>query len=64
MDLSSELNITYTPRPGTSAEDEISALSTVYRFLLLEKGDCHDLTNNPTPKMVKNGPRKIDKEKT
>ena len=37
-------NITYTPRHNASAEEEISALAAVYRFLVLEKGDRNDLT--------------------
>jgi len=39
--------ITYTPRPDTTPEAEVNALASVYRFLLLEKGDHHDLTNAP-----------------
>jgi hypothetical protein len=38
-------SLTYTPRPDTTPEAEVNALASVYRFLLLEKGDHHDLTN-------------------
>ena len=38
-------SLTYTPRPDTTPEAEVNALASVYRFLLLEKGDNHDLTN-------------------
>jgi hypothetical protein len=38
-------SLTYTPRPDTAPEAEVNALASVYRFLLLEKGDRHDLTN-------------------
>ncbi len=33
--------ITYTPRPDTTPETEISALGNVYRFIL----DCHAKKN-------------------
>jgi hypothetical protein len=38
-------SLTYTPRPDTTPEAEVNALASVYRFLLLEKGDHHDLTH-------------------
>ena len=38
-------SLTYTPRPDTTPEAEVNALASAYRFLLLEKGDHHDLTN-------------------
>jgi hypothetical protein len=38
-------SLTYTPRPDTTPEAEVNALASVYRFLLLEKGDHHDVTN-------------------
>ena len=38
-------SLTYTPHPDTTPEAEVNALASVYRFLLLEKGDHHDLTN-------------------
>jgi hypothetical protein len=37
--------ISYTSRPDATCEAEVNALASVYRFLLLEKGDPHDLTN-------------------
>ncbi len=37
--------ITYVRRPDATPEDELNALAAVYRFLILEKGDAHDLTN-------------------
>ncbi len=37
-------SLTYTPR-DTTPEAEVNALASVYRFLLLEKGDRHDLTS-------------------
>jgi hypothetical protein len=38
-------SLTYTPHPDTTPEAQVNALASVYRFLLLEKGDHHDLTN-------------------
>jgi hypothetical protein len=37
--------VVYRPRESATPEDELNALVSVYRFLLLEKGDHHDLTN-------------------
>jgi hypothetical protein len=48
--LTSEAQITYRPRAGTTPEVELTALAAVYRFLLLEKGDRHDLMNDSTKK--------------
>jgi hypothetical protein len=45
MAQTSEAQITYRPRADTTPEGEVSALATVYRYLILEKGDAHDLTN-------------------
>jgi hypothetical protein len=39
------LSLTYTPRSNTSPDAEVNALASIYRFLLLEKGDRHDLTS-------------------
>jgi hypothetical protein len=60
----SSTRIVYTPRPDTTPEAELDTLAAIYRFLLLEKGDRHDLTENPTPKTVKNGSRTKEQEKT
>jgi hypothetical protein len=38
-------SIIYMPRPDTTPEAEVNALASIYRFLLLEKGDRHDLMN-------------------
>jgi hypothetical protein len=38
----------YSPRPDTTPEAEVSALVSVYRFLLLEKGESNDLTGTST----------------
>jgi hypothetical protein len=38
-------SVRYTPRPDATPEVELNALAAVYRFLVLEKGDAHDLTN-------------------
>jgi hypothetical protein len=38
-------SLNYTPRPDTSPDAEVNALASIYRFLLLEKGDRHDLTS-------------------
>jgi hypothetical protein len=48
MARTSEAQITCTPLFGTTPEDELNALVAVYRFLVLEKGDLHDLTNGAT----------------
>jgi hypothetical protein len=37
--------ITYTARADASAQAELDASVTIYRFLLLKKGDRHDLTS-------------------
>jgi len=37
-------HLTYSPRSDTTPETEVNALASIYRFLLLEKGDRHDLT--------------------
>ena len=37
-------SLTYTPRPDTGPDAEVNALASIYRFLLLEKGDRHELT--------------------
>jgi hypothetical protein len=42
--MSSPLTI-YSARPDATPEVELNALAAVYRFLVLEKGDPHDLTN-------------------
>jgi hypothetical protein len=52
------VRITYTPRPNATPQVELDALATVYRYLLLEKGDLHDLTDCLSLKTVKYGPRK------
>jgi hypothetical protein len=41
-------HLTYSPRPDTTPEAEVSALASVYRFLLLEKGESNDLTGTST----------------
>jgi hypothetical protein len=38
-------SLTYIPRPDASLDAEVNALASIYRFLLLEKGDRHDLTS-------------------
>ena len=35
----------HASRPDATPEGELNALAAVLRFLLLEKGDAHDLTN-------------------
>jgi hypothetical protein len=40
--------LTYSPRPDTTPEAEVNALASVYRFLLLEKGESNDLTGTST----------------
>ena len=44
--------ITYTPRHDASTEAEVSALASVYKFVLFKsqasKGAPHDLTSNST----------------
>jgi hypothetical protein len=41
-------HLTYSPRPDTTPEADVSALASVYRFLLLEKGESNDLTGTST----------------
>jgi hypothetical protein len=40
------------------------AWAYVFQCWHAKKGDCHDLTNNSTPKTMKNGPRTKEQEKT
>jgi hypothetical protein len=54
----------YSARADATPEAELAALAAVYRFLLLEKGDHYDLTEIPSPKIVKNGPRTKEQENT
>ncbi len=42
---SSATRIFYTPRSDATPETELDTVVAVYRFLLLEKGDRHDLTS-------------------
>jgi hypothetical protein len=37
--------VSYAPRPDATQEAELNALASIYHFLLLEKGDRHDLTS-------------------
>jgi hypothetical protein len=37
--------ILYTRRCDVTTDSELNALASIYRFLLLEKGDRHDLTS-------------------
>jgi hypothetical protein len=63
-----DVRLTYTPHPETTLEGELSALAAVYKFVLFDsqanRGGSHDLTNDSTPKAVKNGRRKTEQEKT
>ena len=45
MERTSEAYIIYNPRDGATPEAELDVLTSVYRFLIHEKGDRHDLTN-------------------
>jgi hypothetical protein len=45
MAQTSEAQITYRPRADTTPEGELSSLAAIYRFLIFEKGDHHDLTS-------------------
>jgi hypothetical protein len=40
-----DVRITFTPRRDVTPDGELNALASIYRFLLLEKGDRHDLTS-------------------
>lgn len=44
MSQTSEEHIIYTPRPDATPETEAAALSTVYRFLLLDR--VHEAKEN------------------
>ncbi len=61
-------SIAYTPRPDATPEAELDALAKIYKFALFDsqarRGDPHDLTNDSTPKTVKNRPRKTEQERT
>ena len=46
----SKVPIIYTPHPATTSESELNALVSIYRFLLLENGDRHDLTKEVSTK--------------
>jgi hypothetical protein len=43
-------HLTHSPRPDTTPEAEVNALASIYRFLLLEKGDRHVLTSETATK--------------
>jgi hypothetical protein len=45
MVRTSKTQIIYRPSVDVAPEVELGALVSVYRFLLLEKGDHHDLTH-------------------
>jgi hypothetical protein len=64
----SSRHIVYTPRADAAPEAELDALAAVYKFVLFDsqanRGGSHDLTNDSTPKAVKNGRRKTEQEKT
>ena len=42
------VRISYSQRSDATPENELNALAAVYRFLVIEKGDPHDLTNGAT----------------
>jgi hypothetical protein len=48
--------IFYTPRPGATQEAELSALASVYKFVLCDsqarRGGTHDLRNKTTTEHV------------
>jgi len=50
----------YRPEPDDCAR----ALELLLSHSQTSKGGPHDLTNDPTPKTVKNGPRKTEQENT
>jgi hypothetical protein len=54
--------ISYIPHPDATPEAELNALASIYRFLLLEKGDRHDLTSEATTQAE--GAVKTRKERT
>jgi hypothetical protein len=60
--------IGYRPMEGATPEGELNALAAIYHFCLFSsqarKGEQHDLTNDSTAEMVKNGPQKTEQEKT
>jgi hypothetical protein len=56
--------VTYRPHPDAKPETELSALVAVYRYVLSTRGEQHDLTNDSTAEMAKNGPQKSEREKT
>jgi hypothetical protein len=60
--------VVYTARHGVTPEEEICALSAVYKYVLFDfqarRGDPHDLTTSSTAQMTKNGPQKTEREKT
>ena len=45
MSKSRTTQILYTRRRDVTTDGELNALASIYRFLLLEKGDRHDLTS-------------------
>jgi hypothetical protein len=68
MARTNEAQIIYTPRPDATPQAELSALVAVYRYVLFnsqaKKGDPHELTNDLTAGIAKNGPRKTEQENT
>ena len=47
------VRITFAPRPDATPKGELSALTAIYRYVLLEKGGRHDLTKNATSESTK-----------
>jgi hypothetical protein len=60
MARSSEVEITYTPRLGISAEDEISALASVYSFVLRAHQQRNQGKEGGPPTAPNEGERSLD----
>jgi len=62
----SSTRVVYQSRADATPEAELSTLAAVYRYVLLDsqarRGDPHDLTNDSTAEITKNGPRKTEQE--
>ena len=62
MSKSRTTQILYTRRRDVTTDGELNALASIYRFLLLEKGDRHDLTSEAATQAE--GAVKTRKERT
>ena len=66
--MSDAPHIVCRPQPGITPEQARNARARAWAYVFecwqAGKGGLHDLTNDSTPKIVENGPRKTEQERT